>query len=69
MVPHQVAQQVAGDAAIQRPIFEPGDALLFDELFLHRTGSDPNMPKPRFAVENWFFGPSGFPADYAPLAV
>ncbi len=69
MVPHQVAEQVAGDLAIQRPIFEPGDALLFDELFLHRTGSDPNMPKPRFAIENWFFGPSGFPADYAPLAV
>ncbi len=69
MVPHQVAEQVAGDVAIQRPIFEPGDALLFDELFLHRTGSDPNMPKPRFAIENWFFGPSGFPADYAPLAV
>jgi hypothetical protein len=69
MVPHHVAEQVAGDVAIQRPIFEPGDALLFDELFLHRTGSDPNMPKPRFAIENWFFGASGFPADYAPLAV
>jgi hypothetical protein len=69
MVPHQVAERLAGDAAIERPIFEAGDALLFDELFLHRTGSDPAMPKPRFAIENWFFGPSGFPADYAPLAV
>ena len=69
MVPHQVAEQVAGEVAIQRPIFAPGDAMLFDELFLHRTGSDPNMPKPRFAIESWFFGPSGFPADYAPLAV
>ena len=51
-----------------RPIFEPGDALLFDELFLHQTGSDPQMPKPRYAVESWFFGPSAFPGGYSPLA-
>ena len=42
--------------------------LLFDDLFLHRTASDPAMPKPRFAVESWFFAPSAFPEDYAPLA-
>ena len=53
---------------IMRPIFEPGDALFFDELFLHQTGSDPSMPKPRYAVENWFFGGSAFPAEYAPIA-
>ena len=52
-----------------RPIFEPGDALFFDEMFLHQTGSDPSMPNPRFAIESWFFGAHGFPADYAPLAV
>jgi hypothetical protein len=27
------------------------------------------MPKPRYAVENWFFGGSGFPREYAPVAV
>jgi Phytanoyl-CoA dioxygenase (PhyH) len=63
------AEEAAGEKGIVRPIFEPGDALLFDELFLHQTGSDPEMPKPRFALENWFFGPSAFPDDYAPLAV
>jgi hypothetical protein len=63
------AQQAARESSIVRPIFEPGDALFFDELFLHKTGSDPSMPNPRFAIENWFFGGSGFPADYAPLAV
>lgn len=63
------AEEVAGDKPIVRPIFEPGDALLFDHLFLHQTGSDPSMPKPRFAIENWFFGASAFPADYAPIAV
>ena len=35
-----------------------------------RPASDPStMPKPRFAIESWFFGGSAFPADYAPLAV
>jgi len=64
------AEEAAGDTPIIRPIFEPGDALFFDELFLHQTASDPStMTKPRFAVESWFFGGSAFPADYAPLAV
>jgi hypothetical protein len=62
------AEAAAGDAGIVRPIFEPGDALFFDELFLHQTASDPSMPHPRYAIENWFFGSSSFPADYAPVA-
>ncbi|MFN8112842.1 MAG: phytanoyl-CoA dioxygenase family protein [Solirubrobacterales bacterium] len=62
------AEEAAGDAGIIRPIFEPGDILLFDDLFLHQTGSDPSMPNPRYAIESWFFGASGFPADYAPIA-
>jgi hypothetical protein len=63
------AEQAAGDVPIIRPIFEPGDALFFDELFLHQTASDPSMPNPRYAIENWFFGASAFPVDYAPIAV
>jgi hypothetical protein len=73
MMPNQVSQRVAEQAAgelpILRPRFEPGDALLFDELFLHKTASDPRMRRPRYAVENWFFGPSGFPGNYVPLAL
>src|SRR5262249_49641709 len=68
-VSQRMAEDVAGDTSILRPIFEPRDALLFDELFLHKTGSDPSMPRARFALENWFFGPSAFPVDYSPLAV
>jgi hypothetical protein len=64
-----MAEAAAGDRPILRPIFQPGDALFFDELFLHKTGSDPDMPEARFAIENWFFGASGFPAEYAPIAV
>ncbi len=68
-VSQKQAEAAAGDTPIVRPIFEPGDALLFDELFLHSTGSDPSMPKPRYAIESWFFGGSAFPDDYGPVAV
>lgn len=69
MVSQKRAEEAAGEAGIIRPIFEPGDALFFDELFLHKTGSDPDMPKSRFAVESWFFGASGFAREYSPIAV
>ena len=68
-VSQRMAEEAAGATAIVRPIFEPGDALFFDELFLHQTGSDPEMPRPRFAIENWFFGATGFPREFAPLAI
>jgi hypothetical protein len=68
-VSQRTAEEAAGDKQIIRPIFEPGDALFFDELFLHKTGSDPSMPNSRYAIENWFFGASAYPAEYAPLLV
>jgi len=68
MVSQRVAEEAAGDRPIVRPIFEPGDALLFDELFLHKTAAEPGMPRPRYAIEHWFFGPSAFPENYVPLA-
>ena len=68
MVSQRVAEESAGEKPILRPIFQPGDALLFDELFLHKTASEPGMRRPRFAIENWFFGASGFPENYVPLA-
>ena len=36
-----VVEGVAGDTGVVRPIFEAGDALLFDHMFLHRTASGP----------------------------
>ena len=50
-----------------RPIFEPGDALLFDERFLHRTAVEPEMTRERYAIESWFFAPSHYPGDQIPL--
>ena len=61
--------RAAGDTGVVRPIFNPGDALLFDDLFLHQTGSDDDMPNPRYAIESWFFGPSAFPDGYVPIAI
>jgi hypothetical protein len=73
MLDYQVSQKAAEDAAgdrpIVRPIFEPGDAVFFDDVCLHKTGSDPSMPNSRYAIENWFFGASAFPTEYAPIAV
>jgi Phytanoyl-CoA dioxygenase (PhyH) len=67
-VSQTVAEEAAGEAGISRPIFEPGDALLFDELSLHATASSPEMLDARYAIECWFFGPSAYPAEYPPLA-
>ncbi len=64
-----VAEEAAGEAGILRPVFEPGDVLLFDDLFLHSTAAEPSMKKSRMAIESWFFGASASPAEYAPLAV
>ncbi len=64
-----VAEDAASDVGVLRPIFEPGDALLFDELLLHSTAADSGMTQMRHAVECWFFGASCFPSDYAPLAL
>ena len=64
----QVAEEAAGETGIVRPIFEPGDVLLFDDLFLHTTAAEPSMPKSRLAIESWFFGASASPEQYSPLA-
>ena len=50
-----------------RPEIEPGDALLFDHLFLHRTGIDPTMSVERYAMETWFFAPSVYPKGQIPI--
>jgi len=64
-----MVEEARGDVEILKPEFEPGDAMLFDDLFLHSTAADPAMPNHRYAIESWFFGRSGFPGQYAPLAL
>ncbi len=62
-----VVAEAAGETPIIRPVFEPGDALLFDHLFLHRTAADPAMPHERHAMETWMFAPSDYPKGQIPI--
>jgi hypothetical protein len=66
-VGEQLVNKVAEDAPVLRPIFEPGDALFFDERFLHRTAANESMTHERYAIESWFFAPSHYPGDQMPL--
>lgn len=48
-------------------VFEPGDALLFDQWTMHRTGVNEHMTRDRYAIEAWFFAPSVFPDRQVPI--
>jgi hypothetical protein len=62
-------EEASEGTPVSRPIFEPGDALLFDELFLHRTACEPEMTRERYAIETWLFAPSVYPDKQIPLVV
>ena len=58
-----VDRELAG-AEVLSPVFAPGDAVIFDQFLLHRTGVKPGMTKDRYAIETWFFAPSHWPDQY-----
>jgi hypothetical protein len=62
-----VVERLAADAPVMRPEFSAGDALLFDDMLLHRTAIDSTMTRPRYAIESWFFAPTSYPAGQVPL--
>jgi hypothetical protein len=68
-ISQRAAERAAGDTPIVRPVFEPGDALFFDGMLLHQTGSDSSMPRVRYGIENWFFAASSFPDNFTPIAI
>jgi hypothetical protein len=57
-----------GTGDVVRPEFAAGDALLFNQLTLHRTGTSPAMTRDRYAIESWFFAPSTYPYEQVPIA-
>jgi hypothetical protein len=59
--------EVAPDAPWTTPRFSPGDAILFDEHFVHRSGSGEGYDSHRYSVESWFFGAARIPEGYSPL--
>lgn len=65
----KVVEEAAAGTEIARPIFEAGDALLFDHMNLHGTGVDEGMTERRYATETWCFAPSAYPADAVPLMI
>jgi hypothetical protein len=58
--PDAVAALTA-EATEVSPVFEPGDAVILDEMTLHTTHSDPRFTESRYGLEVWFFAPSTFP--------
>jgi hypothetical protein len=64
-----VVERETAQTGVLCPTFEAGDALLFDELFLHRTHTDAGLTRERYAIESWFFAPSTYPSDQIPLVI
>lgn len=58
---------LAVDAPVVRPRYRAGDAMLFDDMLLHRTALDPSMTHTRHAIESWFFARTDFPEGQVPL--
>jgi Phytanoyl-CoA dioxygenase (PhyH) len=67
-VSEQAAQRLERNDVV-RPVFEPGDALLFNQLTLHRTGIESTMSQERYALESWFFAPSTYPHEQVPVGL
>jgi len=68
-VGEEMVKLATGGAPTNSPVFQPGDAVLFDQMLLHRTGVKPGMTKDRYAIESWFFAPSTYPEDRIPLVI
>jgi hypothetical protein len=62
-----VVDALAVDHPVVRTTFNAGDALLFDEFFLHRTAVGDHFTRDRYAIESWFFAATGYPAGQVPL--
>jgi hypothetical protein len=63
----KMIEEVCGGKQPTHLHFKAGDAIIFDEMNLHRTSTLPGMTKNRFAIEAWFFAPSCYPLDQLPI--
>jgi hypothetical protein len=63
-----VAEELARETGVASPTLEPGDAILFDEMTLHRTSARRWSVPFRDVAITWFFAPSRFPVVFEPLA-
>ncbi len=68
VIPPERVAELTRDTPVVSPEFWAGDALLFDDLFLHCTGWPREQHTgTRRAVESWFFGASRYPTQYSPI--
>ena len=59
-----VAEDVAlltAEVAPSCPVFDAGDAAIFDQFLLHQTHASEDFTEPRYGFESWFFAPSTYP--------
>jgi hypothetical protein len=68
-VPPSRGDRECAPFGVMRPEFAPGDALLFDEMLLHRTAGGGDMTMPRLAVESWFFASSQYPGHHIAVII
>jgi hypothetical protein len=66
-IAEETVQHFAASAGVIYPLFGPGDAMMFDDRFLHSTHLTPNMIEPRYALECWFFAGSHRSPGYVPF--
>jgi hypothetical protein len=64
---HEDILRLAGPERVITPALEPGDAILLDEMTMHRTAAPPANAQPRAWAITWFFAPSRFPEQRHPL--
>ncbi len=62
---HDALVQRYGAAAMPHAVLQPGDALLFGGLCVHRTHLNPAMTQPRLSLELRFFRADALPARVA----
>lgn len=62
-----IAERFGKEGEPVSPVFEPGDALFFDHLNLHRTQYQEVFSTQRYAIETWFFGSKNFPENQYPI--
>jgi hypothetical protein len=63
------AEELAREVGTASPAFEAGDAIIFDEMTLHRTSARPWNVLSRDVAITWFFAPSRYPGNSVPLAL
>ena len=60
--------ELLADRPVAEPVLRAGDAVIFDEMTVHRTGTRSWSTPHRDLAITWFFAPSRFPDGPTPLA-